>query len=71
MNLPRVPAGVVAVTEEVLLSGLLVLGLSGEDADGQGDQNEKALLIIYSIREKEIRVWLKNEQQERKKERNE
>ena len=56
MNLPRVPAGVVAVTEEVLLSGLLVLGLSGEDADGQGDQNEKALLIIYSIREKEIRV---------------
>ena len=42
MNLPRVPAGVVAITEEVLLSGFLVL-LSGEDADGEGDQNEERL----------------------------
>ena len=55
-NSPRVPRGIVTVTKEVLLSSFLVLLLlSGEDTDGQGDQNEKALLIIYSIREKEIR----------------
>ena len=38
----RVPAGVVAVRAEVLLSGLLILVLS-ENAGSEGNQNKKAL----------------------------
>ena len=41
-----VPAGVVTVSAEVLLSRLLVLGL-GEDAGEKSNQNQKALLIKY------------------------
>lgn len=37
-----------AITEEVLLSSLLILGLRGEDADGQSNQNE--LLNIYPVK---------------------
>ena len=37
-----VPAGVVTVSAEVLLSSLLILGLT-EDADGQSDQNKERL----------------------------
>ena len=37
-----VPAWVVAVRAEVLLSSGLILGL-GEDAGSEGDQNQKAL----------------------------
>ena len=40
-----VPAGVVTVSAEVLLSRLLVLCL-GEDAGEKGNQNQKALLRI-------------------------
>lgn len=40
----RVPAGVVAVAQEELLSSFLVLLLlSSEDADGQSHQNEQTL----------------------------
>ena len=37
-----VPAGVVAVSAEVLLSSLLILGL-GEDAGEKSNNNQKAL----------------------------
>ncbi len=44
VNSPRVPARVVTITKEVLLSCLLILGL-GEDAGEQGNQNEKTLQV--------------------------